>query len=365
MPQPLGTALKNKGEAIRIAAKNASNLNVVRWYLMIYPFGRKGVVMGLDREIKRRKNMGEPPIEYFAPICVEAKEEDGKIVRTEKQLFHNYVFVRASIKELFRMKQYEEQYNFPRRETTATGEHHYPHVSDEVILNLKWIARSYSGVIPVYTGDTSWLVKGDRIRVTSGPLKGIEANLFDNRQKKRKEIMVVIENWMTIPLLRVKESHYKVIALNDKTHEKENFTISDEQIPRLHHMLCRLYDKKGLSAEEHHFAKDLIEQYKGKEPASDIMRCKLYSILLMAYTILNDKEKYDKLAGFINAMLPSIKAQQSKALLLTALYGCTDNSLYHCHAHQIVDPWKQEDSPKKSKQQLIDRLADYDRCFKH
>ncbi len=345
-----------------IAAKNARNINVVRWYLMIYPYGRKGLLVGLKREMERRRKEGEPQIEYFAPLYVEAKEVDGRIVRTEKQLFHNYVFIKASVKELFNMKQYEEQYNFPRRESNSKGEFFYPYVSEEMIRNLRWIARSYSGVIPVYMGDTSWLIKGDRIRITSGPFKGIDAQLFDSKKNNRKEIMVMIDGWMSVPLLQVKEGQYRVIALNGRS--AGNVVVDDELIPKLHDILCR-HLKAVTTEEDIATAQDIVARYAGKEPGSDVMRCKYYSIMLMAYTILRDTDKHANLLGIIHVILPALTAEQSKALLLTVSYGCTDNSIYYRQAHQIVDPWQREENPKKSKRQLIRFLADYDRCLGH
>ncbi len=353
-----------KLDAAVVAARNARNTTVVRWYLMIYPFGRKGLLLGLDREIERRKRAGETPIEYFAPIYVEAKEVNGKIVNTEKQLFHNYVFVRASVRELFRMKKFEEQYNFPRREVNSRGEYNYPYVTDDMIRNLRWIAKSYSGVIPVYMGNSAWLVKGDRIKITSGPLKGIEAQLFEDKKSNRKDIMVVIDKWMTVPLLHVKETQYRIIALNSGVAEKNDIKIKDDVIPRLHDILCRQYRGEA-DDEDIATVKRILTQYANREPVSDIMRCKFYSILLMVHTILGNKDKQDNLMGIIHVILPAITAEQSKALLLTTMYGCTDNSLYYRQAHQLVAPWQREASPKKSKMQLINRLADYDRCLGH
>jgi len=52
-------------------------------------------------------------------------------------------------------------------------------------------------------------------------------------------------------------------------------------------------------------------------------------------------------------------------LLLVTLYGCTDSSLYQRMAHEVVDPWLDEPSPKKSKSVLIRRLRDYDGWLKH
>ena len=95
------------------------------------------------------------------------------------------------------------------------------------------------------------------------------------------------------------------------------------------------------------------------------MRCKLYSLLLPAYTILGDEERQKSVIGTIVSFLPLIRAEQSLALLLLTLYGCTDSSIYYYRAHELIDPWSRESSPKKSKLSLIRRLADYDRWLKH
>ncbi len=357
------SSLSSKADDVVIAARNAKSRNCVRWYLMIYPYGRKGLTIGLDREVERRRKSGEPLIEYFAPRYVEAKQVDGKIVNTDRPLFENYIFVHASIKEIFRMKQFEECYNLPRRAYHSNGEQYYPYVSDDTIRDLKWIARSYSGVIPVLVDNTTWLVKGDRIRITSGSFKGVEATIFDNKLNSSREIMVVVDNWMNVPLLHVREDQYVVIGLNDDS-DRNDVKIDDELLPRLHNILCRKY-QGTTAAEDCDFVSEVLVQYAGGDVQSNVMRCKLYSILLMAYTILQDKDKRDKLMGIIHVMLPAVTAVQSKALLLTAMYGCTDNSLYFRQAHHLIDPWAKEASPKKSKQQLIQRLADYDRCLGH
>lgn len=337
--------------------------NIVRWYLMIYPYGRKGLLQGLDREIARRLRDNEPPIEYFAPTYVEAKEVDGRIVKTEKQLLYNYVFVHASENELFKLKKHEEQYNFPRRTMTSEGEYIYPYVTDETMKNLRWIAQSYAGVLPVLTGDTSWLMKGDRVRITAGPFKGVEAQLFENKKINSKEIVVVVDQWMSVPLLHIYDSQYKVIGLAGTVSEKD-MTISDDLLPQFHELLCRSYE--GLvSDDETAMVRGILARFAGREPESDVMRCKLYSLTLMAATILRDDDKCSELISIMGTILPALTAEQSKALLLTTLYGCTDSSIWYRQAHALIDPWTSEPNPKKSKRQLIRRLADFDRIFRH
>ena len=71
---------------------------------------------------------------------------------------------------------------------------------------------------------------------------------------------------------------------------------------------------------------------------TDVIRCKLYSLLLPAYLLLGEEDEFDRLRSKMRSMLPVIKAGQSRALLLVTLYGCTDSSLYQRMAHELVDP---------------------------
>ena len=40
--------------------------------------------------------------------------------------------------------------------------------------NLRWVAESYSNELPVYVPDSDRLLKGDRVRITSGYFTGME-----------------------------------------------------------------------------------------------------------------------------------------------------------------------------------------------
>ena len=70
------------------------------------------------------------------------------------------------------MKRFLPQYNFLPR-VREKDDAYYPYLSDEAMENLKWVAASYSDVLPVYTPGPERLMKGDRIRITRrGPQGG-------------------------------------------------------------------------------------------------------------------------------------------------------------------------------------------------
>ena len=345
------------------------NSNAVRWYVLALPTSRKGHYQGnparaLRMELERRTRNGEPVFEYFAPSYVEVRKQHGELVRTNHPLLYNYVFIHASEAEIYRMKRFLSQYNFLPR-VREKDDAYYPYLSDVAMENLKWVAASYSDVLPVYTPGPERLMKGDRIRITEGQFKGVEASVIIQPGGGRKEVMVCVENCMYVPLLCVEPGQYEVIALNaDNRHVYTR--LNGDRLPAgLHEALKRYHSPEGVTDADRALASEVLQQYANLQLDSDVMRCKLYSMLLPAYAILGDREAFDQLLGTVRSILPLIRAEQSRSLLLVTLYGCTNCCLDYEQAHAAVDPWRGEQPLKKSKAQLLRRLDDYDCWLSH
>lgn len=345
------------------------NSNAVRWYVLALPTSRQGPYQGnparaLRMELERRTRNGEPVFEYFAPSYVEVRKQHGELVRTNHPLLYNYVFIHASEAEIYRMKRFLPQYNFLPR-VREKDDAYYPYLSDEAMENLKWVAASYSDVLPVYTPGPERLMKGDRIRITEGQFKGVEASVIIQPGGGRKEVMVCVENCMYVPLLCVEPGQYEVIALNaDNRHVYTR--LNGDRLPAgLHKALKRYHSPEGVTDADRALASEVLQQYANLQLDSDVMRCKLYSMLLPAYAILGDREAFDQLLGTVRSILPLIRAEQSRSLLLVTLYGCTNCCLDYEQAHAAVDPWRGEQPLKKSKAQLLRRLDDYDCWLSH
>lgn len=345
------------------------NSNAVRWYVLALPTSRQGHYQGnparaLRMELERRTRNGEPVFEYFAPSYVEVRKQHGDLVRTNHPLLYNYVFIHASEAEIYRMKRFLPQYNFLPR-VREKDDAYYPYLSDEAMENLKWVAASYSDVLPVYTPGPERLMKGDRIRITEGQFKGVEASVIIQPGGGRKEVMVCVENCMYVPLLCVEPGQYEVIALNADNRHVYTRLNGDHLPAGLHKALKRYHSPEGVTDADRALASEVLQQYANLQLDSDVMRCKLYSMLLPAYAILGDREAFDQLLGTVRSILPLIRAEQSRSLLLVTLYGCTNCCLDYEQAHAAVDPWRGELLLKKSKAQLLRRLDDYDCWLGH
>lgn len=342
--------------------------NLVRWYVLTLPTADNGHYKGnpgrkLQAELDRRIRHGEPVFEYFAPTYTEIRKTAGKLVRTNRPLLYNYVFVHASEAEIYRMKRYVPQYNFlPRVHDGHCGYH--PYLSDEAMQNLKWVAEAYSNELPLYIPESTRLIKGDRIRITKGQFKGVEACVVSRPGAGKKDLMVCVENCMYVPLLSVEPDQYEIITLNaDCRHVYAR--LNDERLfSGLHDALQRYHSLEGVTMDDRLLAGEVLRSYGSVQVDSDILRCKLYAMLLPTFAILNEREKFSLLLGTIRQMLPHIKAKYAKALLLVTVYGCTNNPLYRSEAHALIDSWREDSNLKKRGKLLVRHLDDYDKWLK-
>ena len=346
------------------------DLKAVRWYVLTLPTaagGRRDRISpskGLDVELSRRERRGETLFEYFAPSYVEVRKVGGKLVNTRRPLLFNYVFIRSSVEEIFRMKQALPLYNFlPRVSSGSTT--YFPHLLDQEMANLRWVAEAYSNELPVYVPERTRLLKGDRVRITSGYFTGMEAEVVIQPGGGHKEVMARILDCMWVPLFEVKAGEYELIELNAKSKHVYTHLDNDRLSEGLHEALGHYHASGSVCEEDRRLAGEVLRGYASLRAETDVMRCKLCALLLPTYKLSGDEEAFVRLHDTMRGLLPVVKAPQSRALLLVTLYGCTDNALYRRMAHELVDPWQVDLSPKKSKLSLIRRLGDYDRWLGH
>lgn len=208
------------------------------------------------------------------------KRIDGKFVNTQRPLLFNYVFVRASERDVFQLMQRFPVLSFLPRVRERKREY-FPYLSDAAMENLQWVARSYSNTLPVYIPQPDGLRKGDRIRITEGRFKGVEATVVIQPGAGRKDVMVCVENWMWVPLLRVMPGEYEVIALNDEDKHVYTRLDNDCMLNGLHSALQRYHSAEGVSEEDRSLAARALKEYGNLQMDTDVMRCKLYAILLL------------------------------------------------------------------------------------
>ena len=79
---------------------------------------------------------------------------------------------------------------------------------------LRWVAASYSNELPVYVPDSGRLLKGEHVRITSGPFTDMEAEVVVQPGGGHKDVMVRILDCLWVPLFEVRAGEYELIELN-------------------------------------------------------------------------------------------------------------------------------------------------------
>ena len=94
---------------------------------------------------------------------------------------------------------------------------------------LRWMAESYSNELPVYVPDSGRLLKGDRVRITSGSFMGMEAEVVvqpGGGHSRMPRYVSLTRMW--VPLFEVRQGEYELIELNTKG--KHVYTHLDKRI---------------------------------------------------------------------------------------------------------------------------------------
>ena len=346
--------------------RKKKNREEVRWYVLVLPASSvaSAPLRKLQAERERREKNGESLFDFFAPICVTVRKQNGQTISRQRPLLYNYVFIHASENEIFRLERVLPYFNFLPRVFTE-DDYYFPYITDAEMENLRWIATSYSNELPFYESDIQHLVKGDRIRITTGTLSGLEAEVVKRAGTHQKDVVVRILDNLLVSLYTVKPGEYELISLSAQGKHQYAHLSNDRYFTGLHAALERFYTTDGVTEADRQLADEVVCSCAHLDLDSDVLRSKCYSLLLMSYKILGKENEFTQLMGTVLSILPLIKAEQSAALLLVTIYGCTDNRRYYDRSHEVVDAWRSEEKPKKNKRMLLQWLDDYHHWFEH
>lgn len=332
--------------------ETACNRAKVRWYVLTVPSCHRGPARGLEEELAWRRSHGEPEFEYFAPLYTDASGDGAK--GAKRALYFNYVFVHASETEIMRMKTRRPLFNFLRRVAEAGGGAHFPYLTDEAMANLRLVADAYSGRLPAYMPQPGMLRRGDRVRISGGRFDGVEATLLRAPASACDELVVCVDNWMWVPVVHVAPGHYEIIELSAEGKARYSVLDNERTLSRLRSALVCALSRGTADSHDVALATETALRYGRLVPPSKVLCCKHAAMMLQAYAVAGDRLRLGETAQAAERLLHEVDAEQSRALLLAALYGTTRS--HREEALAAVRPWRSEPNPKKNKRVLIEWL---------
>ena len=110
-----------------------------------------------------------------------------------------------------------------------------------------------------------------------------------------------------VPLFEVRQGEYELIELNTKGKHVYTHLDNDRLREGLHDALGRYHASGSVSEEDTRLALEVLRSYGSLRAETDVMRCKIYSLLLSAYKLLGDEEEFTRLHDTMRGMLPVLK----------------------------------------------------------
>lgn len=166
---------------------NKPDENTARWYVI------RVHNMALDNV---RKRLDALHVNYFLPMCHDVAWEKGRRVKKLVPAIRNFIFLRSPVTEIRRLVETE---GIPLFFYYS----HYSHVQNDALWVNDREMEAFMRAVTAYDrsphiqpcGNTV-LRKGVRIRITSGPLSGIEGVYLQLKRGQKKRLVLTLADLM-------------------------------------------------------------------------------------------------------------------------------------------------------------------------
>lgn len=170
---------------------------MVAWYVMR---------VGYQRELAVRDALARMQVEAFVPMRrVRRRNPQGRYVRVEEVVMHNYLFVRASREQLDEIKRFRlPQLRYVMH--VQDDERKPMVVPQEAMENFMAVARHLEEPILYLDVEDRELVQGDRVRILEGPFRGVEGVLIRLKRGRASRVVVKLEGLLALATAEITAS---------------------------------------------------------------------------------------------------------------------------------------------------------------
>ena len=181
---------------------NEIEKNTIAWYVIRVTY---------QREIMAAKLLEELGIEHYVPTIREKirNEKGVSIGWKTTPLVHNYIFIHDSYSKILSVKHGKLEFlRFMMAKDANTGESCPQYVPDKQMSDFMKVVKTM-GSKPLDSGID--LKKGDRVRVLTGELEGVEGIYVRMPHRHANRVVVHIEGVAAIMTMELKASDVEKI----------------------------------------------------------------------------------------------------------------------------------------------------------
>lgn len=140
------------------------------------------------RRVKSR--LDEAGVESYLPMCVKERIYNGRKRRVEAPLIPNVVFIRIAADACYDIV---NELSLPIRYVLDRAEKRPAPISDKQMSDFRFLVEMPDDCLTLVNIP---LAAGDHVRVTAGPMKGIEGELI--RIKGHRRVVVRLNNMISV-----------------------------------------------------------------------------------------------------------------------------------------------------------------------
>lgn len=338
------------------AISETVDLDSVQWYVMIAFKKEKVAKDDLEAENREREKNNMKKLEFFVPMYFELKGPEEKKKRRKCPLIPNYVFIRASLSEVYAYKQTAVYLKF-HRPVAENGRRKYITVPDRQMADFMKVARHYEKDICYYAPGEMNLVKGDKVRIIGGEFNGVEGILLCTQGKRGDRVLIEIPGVMSISTCSIAPEWIEIISYSSDTRHLYNDMKAFFNTARK--ALFTFMRQERVPERDEIKLRGFIRRMANMQTDTLNMEASLYLIQLMAYKVLGEPELFDVRLQQCRDFLPRITADIKRAYHLTYLFGCTGEEDFFLQARKITDTWSPEKANARQKEIMDDLQAFY------
>ena len=265
------------------------------------------------------KMLDKLPFEYFAPMQEKKMTLRGKEVKRDVPLALNYVFFHTDdfrlLQSILRdVSRVHLLYNAPMRDAKKDSmetKYRPMTASDREMEMFIKAASFYTQGAPLTVPDKKLMMKGDTVRIISGPFEGVEGTLVSQQGKDGGKVIVSISNLIAVSTIDIAPENIQVIKFahgNKHIYKKmESFK------PRVEKALQKVMDCKQLTEEEREQIETFIRRFSVVETDTVNTEAQLSLLIFQGYQALQMHKEmkvyYQKLR---NDILPRVKSERMK-----------------------------------------------------
>lgn len=314
--------------------RELSNNNLF-WYVLIAKGNEQKAISDVMFDNSLRGS-SEYKFEIFTTLYG-ATGQNTRRARHSNYLIPSYVFIRGTEQDIIKLKTNHPYLKFPRIAYENGVLTHVPRISNAQMMSLRIAVESAGEDVAYFKPGEIDLECGDRVRIISGPLTGVEGVLINSQGKSGGAVHIEVHNLFVARTVSVSAEDMEILSFSDKAN-----TRLYDNLDRFYTMArkcIRNYASSTITDEDKCDIKVMIKRLQHLELKSKNTRSKLTVMLLLGYKVLGMTNHFQKQLEECRELASGLASELQKTFSLVYIYACTGDRNIYEDCCRMLESW--------------------------